>query len=50
MVSGSPAVENALWLRAVAAFPQLPGLVRKVRALEREVRELKNGPQPKNIK
>ena len=37
VVSGSPAFENATWLRAVAAFTKLPNLVRKVRDLEREV-------------
>jgi UDP-3-O-[3-hydroxymyristoyl] glucosamine N-acyltransferase len=41
IVSGSPAFENATWLRAVAVFAKLPNLVRKVRELEREVRDLK---------
>jgi UDP-3-O-[3-hydroxymyristoyl] glucosamine N-acyltransferase len=42
MMSGSPAFENATWLRAVAAFSKLPNLVRKVRDLEHEVQALKN--------
>ncbi len=44
LVSGSPAFENAAWLRSVAAFPKLPYLVRKVRELEREILALKNRP------
>jgi UDP-3-O-[3-hydroxymyristoyl] glucosamine N-acyltransferase len=46
LVSGSPAFENAAWLRAVAAFPKLPNLVRKIRELEREVRILKSSISP----
>ena len=42
VMSGSPAFENATWLRAVAAFSKLPNLVRKVRDLERELQKLKN--------
>jgi UDP-3-O-[3-hydroxymyristoyl] glucosamine N-acyltransferase len=40
IVSGSPAFDNAAWLRAVASFPKLPNLVRKVRDLEREIQKL----------
>lgn len=39
-VSGSPAFPSSAWLRASAAFARLPELVRKVRALEGEVRAL----------
>ena len=45
-MSGSPAFENATWLRAVAAFTKLPNLVRKVRDLEREIQKLKTALQP----
>jgi UDP-3-O-[3-hydroxymyristoyl] glucosamine N-acyltransferase len=33
MVSGSPAIEHRLWLRAVAAFAKLPELVKAIRKL-----------------
>jgi UDP-3-O-[3-hydroxymyristoyl] glucosamine N-acyltransferase len=46
MVSGSPAFENAAWLRAVAAFPKLPNLIRKVRDLEKEIQKLKSAISP----
>lgn len=42
-VSGSPAFRSAAWLRASAAFARLPELVRKVRALEEEIRALGGG-------
>jgi UDP-3-O-[3-hydroxymyristoyl] glucosamine N-acyltransferase len=41
IISGSPGLDNAQWLRAVTAFPRLPELLRRMRALEREVEELK---------
>ncbi len=41
VMSGSPAFENSAWLRSTAAFSKLPGLVKKVRELEREIRQLK---------
>jgi UDP-3-O-[3-hydroxymyristoyl] glucosamine N-acyltransferase len=41
MVSGSPAFENSAWLRSTAAFSKLPGLIRKVRELENEIKQLK---------
>jgi UDP-3-O-[3-hydroxymyristoyl] glucosamine N-acyltransferase len=41
MVSGSPAFDNATWLRAVAAFPKLPNLIRRIRDLEREIQKIK---------
>jgi UDP-3-O-[3-hydroxymyristoyl] glucosamine N-acyltransferase len=42
VMSGSPAFENTAWLRAVAAFPKLPSLLRKIRELEREIEKLKS--------
>lgn len=44
-ISGAPAFDHANWRRSVTAFPRLPDLLKRVRALEREVDELK-----KNIK
>ncbi len=41
MMSGSPAMENAVWLRSTAAFSKLPSLIRKVRRLENEIEQLK---------
>jgi UDP-3-O-[3-hydroxymyristoyl] glucosamine N-acyltransferase len=40
MVSGSPAFENAAWLRSSAAFVKLPDLIRKVRELEKQIEQL----------
>lgn len=42
IVSGSPAFDSREWLRATAAFPRLPELLRTVRALERRVAELES--------
>jgi len=39
--SGSPAIENKLWLRCVAAYNRLPELRRAVRDLQAEVAKLK---------
>jgi UDP-3-O-[3-hydroxymyristoyl] glucosamine N-acyltransferase len=50
IVSGSPAFENATWLRATAAFSKLPQLVRKVRDLEKEILRLKSALDVKNPK
>ena len=41
-MSGSPAFDNATWLRATAAFSKLPHLMRRVRDLEKEIERLKN--------
>jgi UDP-3-O-[3-hydroxymyristoyl] glucosamine N-acyltransferase len=41
VVSGSPAFDNSAWLRSTAAFSKLPNLVKKVRELESEIRQLK---------
>jgi UDP-3-O-[3-hydroxymyristoyl] glucosamine N-acyltransferase len=35
-VSGTPAIDASVWRRVVAALPRLPGLLRRVRALERK--------------
>jgi UDP-3-O-[3-hydroxymyristoyl] glucosamine N-acyltransferase len=40
IVSGSPAFDSRVWLRASAAYSRLPEMVRTVRALERRVAEL----------
>jgi UDP-3-O-[3-hydroxymyristoyl] glucosamine N-acyltransferase len=50
VMSGSPAFENAAWLRSTAAFPKLPNLGRKVRYLEKEIERLKNALAAKNPK
>ncbi|MGH9729874.1 MAG: UDP-3-O-(3-hydroxymyristoyl)glucosamine N-acyltransferase [Candidatus Acidiferrales bacterium] len=39
--SGSPGIENKVWLRAVAIFNHLPELQKTVRELEREVGQLR---------
>jgi UDP-3-O-[3-hydroxymyristoyl] glucosamine N-acyltransferase len=39
--SGKPAVENRLWLRITAALNRLPEMVKRVRDLEAEIKELK---------
>lgn len=40
-VSGSPAIENKLWLKFVAVYARLPELYEQVRALRQEVAALK---------
>ncbi|MHB8539488.1 MAG: UDP-3-O-(3-hydroxymyristoyl)glucosamine N-acyltransferase [Candidatus Acidiferrales bacterium] len=39
--SGSPGIENKIWLRSVAIFNRLPELQKTVRDLEREVQSLR---------
>jgi UDP-3-O-[3-hydroxymyristoyl] glucosamine N-acyltransferase len=39
--SGSPAVDNKLWLRYTAALTRLPDLQKRVRQLESEIAKLK---------
>lgn len=39
--SGSPGIENKIWLRSVAIFNHLPELQKTVRELEREVEQLR---------
>jgi UDP-3-O-[3-hydroxymyristoyl] glucosamine N-acyltransferase len=41
VVSGSPAFDNRTWLRSVAVLPRLPELSRRIRALEKEVKVLR---------
>jgi UDP-3-O-[3-hydroxymyristoyl] glucosamine N-acyltransferase len=41
VMSGSPAFENTAWLRSTAAFSKLPGILKKLRELEREIEQLK---------
>jgi UDP-3-O-[3-hydroxymyristoyl] glucosamine N-acyltransferase len=41
--SGSPAIDNRLWLKVTAAINRLPELQKRVNQLEREVNELKSG-------
>lgn len=40
VVSGSPAFDRSLWLRAITAFPKLPELVRTVRELKKRLENL----------
>jgi UDP-3-O-[3-hydroxymyristoyl] glucosamine N-acyltransferase len=40
IVSGSPAFDSRVWLRASAAFSKLPDMLKTIRALERRVAEL----------
>jgi len=42
VVSGSPAMDNAAWLRSVVALPKLSDLIKKVRDLEKELTSLKS--------
>jgi UDP-3-O-[3-hydroxymyristoyl] glucosamine N-acyltransferase len=37
VISGSPAIENKVWLRASAVFAKLPEILKRVRALERRL-------------
>jgi UDP-3-O-[3-hydroxymyristoyl] glucosamine N-acyltransferase len=43
VLSGSPAINNSIWLRAMVAMPRLPAILHKLRELEKEVARL----QPK---
>jgi UDP-3-O-[3-hydroxymyristoyl] glucosamine N-acyltransferase len=40
-ISGSPAIENRLWLRSSTVFARLPDLERTVRELKQKVTEPK---------
>jgi UDP-3-O-[3-hydroxymyristoyl] glucosamine N-acyltransferase len=42
VLSGSPAFQNADWLRSSVAFQKLPDLMKKVRNLEKEIKNLKD--------
>jgi len=48
MISGYPAIESKRWRRAVAAFPRLPELVKKIRKLERRLEQLEPKPAEGN--
>jgi UDP-3-O-[3-hydroxymyristoyl] glucosamine N-acyltransferase len=37
VISGSPGIENRAWLKAVAVFPRLPEILRRLRALEKRM-------------
>ena len=50
IVSGSPAFDNAAWLRATAAFSKLPDLVKRLRELEKEVQNMRAAAPPKSAK
>jgi UDP-3-O-[3-hydroxymyristoyl] glucosamine N-acyltransferase len=39
MISGSPAFDNRLWLRAVTVFPRLPELLKRIDRLEKKLGE-----------
>ena len=48
VVSGTPAVDNRVWLRSSAVFARLPDLQRRVRELERRLESLTEGlPRPR---
>lgn len=40
MISGYPAISSQEWRRAVAAFPRLPELIKRVRQLERRLEQI----------
>ena len=40
MISGSPAFDNRLWLRAVSIFQRLPDLVRRMNAVEKRLSQI----------
>ena len=49
VISGSPAFDGKVWLRAVTAFPRLPDLLKTVRQLEKRIEQLeasqRRGPE-----
>jgi UDP-3-O-[3-hydroxymyristoyl] glucosamine N-acyltransferase len=45
LMSGSPAFDAKLWLRAITAFQKLPEMVRTIRELEKRVAELESRPE-----
>ena len=45
VISGSPAFDSKIWLRAITAFPKLPELLRTVRQLEKRLERLE-GARP----
>jgi len=46
VISGSPAFDAKVWLRAVMAYQKLPEMLRTVRELEKRVKELEGRAQP----
>jgi UDP-3-O-[3-hydroxymyristoyl] glucosamine N-acyltransferase len=44
VVSGSPAFDSRVWLRAITAFPKLPDLLKTVRQLEKRLERLEGAP------
>lgn len=46
LMSGSPAFDAKLWLRAITAFQKLPDMLRTIRELEKRVAELEAGDTP----
>jgi UDP-3-O-[3-hydroxymyristoyl] glucosamine N-acyltransferase len=40
VLSGSPAMNNSVWLRTMVALPRLPAIIRKLRELEKEMARL----------
>lgn len=43
IIAGSPSLDHSTWLRACAAIPRLPDLIRRVRDLEKKIDHLRNG-------
>ncbi len=50
VMSGSPAFENAAWLRSTSVFSKLPQLVRRVRDLEKEILRMKDALERNGLK
>jgi UDP-3-O-[3-hydroxymyristoyl] glucosamine N-acyltransferase len=47
MISGSPAFDNRVWLRAVSIFQRLPELIKRLDRLEKQVARA-TGADPNN--
>ena len=45
MISGTPGIENRLWLRCIAAFSKLPEMVKSLRELKAEVAALQESKE-----
>ena len=43
VVSGTPAIDNRTWLKVSAASQRLPELLKRVRAIERQLEKLLGG-------
>ncbi len=46
LMAGSPAFDAKVWRRAVAAFPQLPEMLRTLRELNKRLARLEGAPSP----